>query len=173
MARELSGGTKGGQATSRVSKGNTAATTAAGSTCSSRKIAKEEKKKKGTGAAVNTAAQGSEELAPKLTGATGSLSVTAPEANVAVYEFHPLMMWHTVEEQPAGVQPLSMISSIQIGDGPVVYSSDVSSMAAGSELTVLMVTAEQGNRNEWLSVDGLVMHPQQLQPSCQPEQAPW
>ena len=45
--------------------------------------AKKKKKKKGAGAgqAVNAAsAQGSEELAPKLSGKSGSLSVTAPEA---------------------------------------------------------------------------------------------
>ena len=60
------------------------------------KATKKKKKKKGSGAgpAVNAAsAQGSEELAPKLTGKSGSLSVTAPEAHVAQsFEFHPPMM---------------------------------------------------------------------------------
>ena len=49
----------------------------------SAKSPKKTKKKKGAGAAVNTAAKEAKELAPKLTGNTGSLSVTAPEANVA------------------------------------------------------------------------------------------
>ena len=58
---------------------------------------KKVKKKKapGSGPAVNTTASETAELAPKLTSKSGSLSVTAPAANVAeVHEFHPMMMWH-------------------------------------------------------------------------------
>ena len=76
---------------------------------------------------------------------------------MAVYEFHPLMMWNVVEEQTGGARSCDIVSSIQIGDGPTVYSRDWSSMAADSELTVLMVNAEQTGRPEWLSVDGLVV----------------
>ena len=48
---------------------------------------KKAKKKKRSGPAVNTATKDTQELAPKLTGKTGSLSVTAPEVNMAeVYE---------------------------------------------------------------------------------------
>ena len=63
---------------------------------------KVKKKASGSGAAVNTAAKEAAELAPRLTGSTGSLSVTAPAVNVAeVYEFHPLMMWYCFRELEA------------------------------------------------------------------------
>jgi hypothetical protein len=118
---------------------------------------KKVKKKKGSGPTVNTATKETQELAPKLTGKTGSLSVTAPEANVTeIHEFHPLMMWHLECQAPA--PPGDLVSSIQIGDRPIVYGYCEASMVHGAELTVLMVTEEQDSRTEWLSgIDGLVI----------------
>ena len=73
-----------------------------------------------------------------------------------IHEFHPLMMWHLECQAPA--PPSDLVSSIQIGDGPIVYGYGEASMVPGAELTVLMVTEEQDSRTEWLSgIDGLVI----------------
>jgi hypothetical protein len=55
-------------------------------------------------------------------------------------------------------QPSGLVSSIQIGNGPIVYGNGEASMGSGAELTVLMVTAEEDSHTEWLSgIDGLVI----------------
>ena len=102
------------------------------------------KKASGSGAAVNTAAKEAAELAPKLTGSTGSLSVTAPAVNVAeVYDFHPLMMWYCFCELETSAQSSNLVSSIQIGDEPIAYSNAWEGLASGAEPAVFMVTMEQ------------------------------
>ena len=156
LARGLSGGTEGGQAANWLSKFKATPPPAAHA-AAAKSPKKKVKKKKGSGPTVNTATKETQELAPKLTGQTGSLSVTAPEANVTeIHEFHPLMMWHLECQAPA--PPSDLVSSIQIGDGPIVYGYGEASMVPGTELTVLMVTAEQDSRTEWLSgIDRLVI----------------